>query len=98
MNVRVDRACGEALDPLDEEFLLTSVLHGDPTQLQDLWVDPGVKNWRGPYWLAANADLDPWGNPWIYTPTPSGLTITSYGADGAPGGSDQNADVVVSRP
>ena len=39
---------------------------------------------------------DPWGNPYLYSvPGPTGqpYQIVSLGADGAPGGSDENADI-----
>ena len=39
---------------------------------------------------------DPWGNPYVYRrPGPDGMAyeIISYGADGAPGGTDYNADI-----
>ncbi len=45
--------------------------------------------------LDANAvPMDPWGNPYVYTlEGGNNFTIVSYGADGAPGGSDLNADI-----
>lgn len=54
----------------------------------------GVKNWRGPY--MGEVPPDPWGHPYIYQkPGPKGedFLITSYGADGLPGGSGPNADI-----
>jgi hypothetical protein len=43
--------------------------------------------------LDAPSATDPWGNPWVLSITPDGeLTITSYGADGAPGGNDAARD------
>jgi general secretion pathway protein G len=57
-----------------------------------------AKNWRGPY---ATQDLpqDPWGNDYVYTsPGPNSddsFVISSYGKDGAEGGSGENADIVV---
>jgi len=36
---------------------------------------------------------DPWGNPYKYTPEGSKFTIVSYGADGAPGGAEYDADI-----
>lgn len=53
-----------------------------------------AKNWNGPY-LKKEVPLDPWGNQFIYK-SPGrngGYEITSYGADGAPGGSGDNADI-----
>ena len=40
--------------------------------------------------------LDPWGNPYVYSvPGENGnpYTLKSLGADGKPGGSDENADI-----
>jgi general secretion pathway protein G len=52
--------------------------------------DPQLKvRWHGPY-LEGDVPLDPWGNPYQYAPTGSGLnalTLYSYGPTGKPGGS-----------
>lgn len=56
---------------------------------------PGsVSGWNGPY-MKDGVPTDPWGNPYRYAnPGPSGgLEIASYGADNAPGGEGENADV-----
>jgi len=64
--------------------------------LQALRVQPAsAPNWKGPY-LTKDVPQDPWGNPYVYqSPGPSGqdFQIVSYGADGAPGGSGDDADV-----
>ena len=60
---------------------------------------PGsVSGWNGPY-MKDGVPTDPWGNPYRYAnPGPSGgLEITSYGADNAPGGEGENADVSNGR-
>lgn len=36
---------------------------------------------------------DPWGNPYIYKLENGNPIIVSYGADGAPGGEEENADI-----
>jgi general secretion pathway protein G len=36
---------------------------------------------------------DPWGNPYTYKSQGRSFTITSYGADGTPGGTDDDADI-----
>ena len=60
-----------------------------PQRLDDLWQAPGgLKNWKGPYLNdAPPAPQDPWGTAYKYDPPTGsgGFTITSYGADGAPG-------------
>jgi prepilin-type N-terminal cleavage/methylation domain-containing protein len=57
--------------------------------------------WNGPYLSTAvtgeSALLDSWGRNYVYSPGPP-TTITSYGADGAAGGTGFNQDVVVSIP
>lgn len=56
----------------------------------------GVENWRGPY-LQKEIPKDPWGRDFTYKfPGEHGEEpdITSLGADGQPGGTDLNADVV----
>ena len=37
--------------------------------------------------------MDPWGNPYSYKAEGRSFTIVSYGADGTPGGSDDDADL-----
>ena len=58
--------------------------------------DPPARNWRGPY-LKKPVPLDPWGRPYIYTGSssanPSGIDLVTYGRDGQPGGSDEDADI-----
>jgi len=53
--------------------------------------------WHGPY--VSNADMlkDPWGRPYILKIPPeknADFDILSYGADGKPGGKDEDADIV----
>lgn len=57
---------------------------------------PGVTQWHGPY-LQKDLNDDPWGHPYVYKyPGEHGdePDLMSYGADGQPGGTDLNADVV----
>lgn len=55
-----------------------------------------IPNWNGPYLKKNKIPKDEWGNPFIYA-IPSthrmGFDIYSYGADGKPGGSGENADI-----
>jgi general secretion pathway protein G len=57
----------------------------------------GINGWHGPY-LQKDMTPDPWGNQYIYsTPGPNGrdgYMVESYGADGAPGGDGDNADIM----
>ena len=54
----------------------------------------GADRWDGPY-LKKDLPPDPWGKPYIYkSPGDHGpYDIISYGADGAPGGDDNNRDI-----
>ncbi len=53
-----------------------------------------VTKWNGPY-LQKDVPADPWGKPYAYrTPgAKSDFELMSYGRDGAPGGSGDNADI-----
>jgi general secretion pathway protein G len=71
-----------------------------PTQEQGLNAlrqqPAGVEQWHGPY-LTKDLGSDPWSHPYIYKyPGEHGdePDLISYGADGQPGGTDLNADVV----
>jgi general secretion pathway protein G len=50
--------------------------------------------WSGPY-LRKAVPLDPWGKPYLYrVPVEkSDFDLVSYGKDGAPGGTGENADI-----
>lgn len=64
--------------------------------LQALWTKPsGLEGWNGPY-LAKPVPKDPWGADYQFkVPGPNGLPfeVISLGADQAPGGSGQDADL-----
>ncbi|HET6396415.1 MAG TPA: type II secretion system major pseudopilin GspG [Pseudoxanthomonas sp.] len=54
-----------------------------------------AQRWQGPY-LEDGVPMDPWGNPYQYSPQPAGnhsFTLYSFGADGQPGGEGNDADV-----
>ena len=56
----------------------------------------GAARWSGPYLDDAAGLTDPWGEPYRYQrPGRDGrpFSVTSYGADGAPGGEGENADL-----
>jgi len=57
--------------------------------------DSGDKKWDGPYIKNGKVPKDPWGNDYVYelTSDGSGYKITSYGSDGAPGGSGYAEDI-----
>jgi general secretion pathway protein G len=58
--------------------------------------DPAARNWRGPY-LKKEIPLDPWGRPFIYRSpgevNASSYDLLSFGRDGQPGGTGEDADV-----
>lgn len=54
-----------------------------------------ARGWAGPY-LDEAVPQDPWGQPYQYSPQPSGdnpFTLYSFGADGKAGGEGQDADI-----
>ncbi|HET7159426.1 MAG TPA: type II secretion system major pseudopilin GspG, partial [Burkholderiales bacterium] len=55
---------------------------------------PNEPRWNGPY-LRKNVPLDPWGRPYLYKiPGEKGeYDLISYGKDGQPGGTGENADL-----
>ena len=58
--------------------------------------DREARNWRGPY-VRKEIPVDPWGRPYIYKSpgevNPDSYDLLSYGRDGVPGGSGEDADV-----
>jgi general secretion pathway protein G len=68
--------------------------------LDALWQQPTLEprptNWRGPY-LRKSVPADPWGNAYVYLSpgevNERGYDLVSYGADGVPGGEDEDADI-----
>jgi general secretion pathway protein G len=62
--------------------------------LDALVSNPDVSGWNGPY-LRGSLPEDPWGNPYRYEAPGryAEVDIFSYGADNAPGGDGENADV-----
>ena len=64
--------------------------------LEALQKNPNVPNWNGPY-LKKAVPKDPWGEPYKYRCCPGQngeYDLWSEGADKAPGGEGENADVV----
>jgi general secretion pathway protein G len=64
--------------------------------LSALIQSPNAANWNGPYLKKSFVPLDPWGKPYYYKCCPGDrgdYDIWTYGADGAPGGEGENADV-----
>ena len=64
--------------------------------LEALVRNPGAPNWNGPYLKKPAIPRDPWQSPYHYKCCPGDhgdYDIWSYGADNAPGGEGENADV-----
>lgn len=55
---------------------------------------PNEAKWNGPY-LSKTVPLDPWGKPYFYKAPDEkfDFDLVSYGKDGQPGGSGENADL-----
>ena len=55
----------------------------------------GEAKWNGPY-LQKDVPLDPWGKPYFYRMPGAkrDYELMSYGRDGAPGGTGDNADII----
>ena len=53
---------------------------------------PGAEKWNGPY-LDKTVPNDPWGRPYLYRATDDDFEVMSYGKDGQPGGTGENADL-----
>ncbi len=83
---------GQALD----QFRLDTGKYPTTSEgLNALLVNPGIPNWDGPY-LKKALPNDPWGRPYHFeSPGSHGdYDLLSYGADGSPGGEDENKDIV----
>lgn len=58
-------------------------------------IPAGLSNWRGPYVTKQESLMDPWGRPFVYRfpGQHNEYDLSSYGADGQPGGSGEDADI-----
>lgn len=95
-NTKIARAQIVALEKALDQYRL-DLGHYPSTEegLDSLFVKPNnEEKWKGPY-LKKAVPADPWGRPYIYkSPGDHGeLDLSTMGADGQPGGSDENADV-----
>jgi general secretion pathway protein G len=94
--VNAARAQIDALEKaLDQYRLDTGRYPGAETGLAALVQRPANEpKWNGPY-LRKDVPLDPWGKPYQYrVPGQKGdFDLISFGKDGVPGGSGENADI-----
>lgn len=79
---------------LDAYRLDTGKYPSSQEGLESLVNNTGSDKWEGPY-LAKGVPNDPWDNPYNYrNPGEHGeVDISSYGADGQPGGDGEDADI-----
>lgn len=68
-----------------------------PRELEGLLEnDTGREIWNGPYLERSEViPLDPWGNDYVYTLEGQSFELLSLGADGAPGGEGDDADITL---
>ena len=81
---------------LDVYRLDNSTYPDQAAGLAALMVAPqSATRWQGPY-LQKEIPTDPWHNPYVYRipGEKAEYDLLSYGADGRPGGTEQNADIV----
>ena len=95
--VKATRAQIDSLDKALEQFRLdTGRLPTTEEGLAALnTAPPGMTNWEGPY-LKKAVPPDPWGHPYVYAQPGShdnDFDLESYGRDGQPGGSGEDADI-----
>jgi general secretion pathway protein G len=92
----VARAQIDALEKaLDQYRIDTGHYPGTELGLNALVQQPANEpKWAGPY-LRKNVPLDPWGKPYLYRMPGerNDFELLSYGKDGQPGGTGENADV-----
>jgi len=96
--IQVARAQIESLEKALDQYRLDMRRYPSAEEgLEALVAKPSnVHTWGGPY-LKKAVPADPWGRPYVYrTPGQKGeFELISYGRDGKPGGSGDDADIGV---
>ena len=94
--VKVAKAQIDALDKALDQFRIDMGRYPTSEEgLQALVENPNSDpNWSGPY-LKKGVPMDPWGRPYVDEEpgTHSEFDLISYGKDGRPGGSGEDADI-----
>ena len=94
--VNVARAQIDALEKALDQYRLDTGRYPNAEQGLKSLVERPVSEakWAGPY-LRKDVPLDPWGKPYVYKipGEKSEYGLLSYGRDGQPGGSGENADI-----
>jgi general secretion pathway protein G len=95
--VKVARAQIDALDKALDQFRLDVGRYPTSEEgLAALNAVPGSEpNWAGPY-LKKGVPADPWGHAYVYQQpgTHGDFDLMSYGRDGRPGGTGEDADIM----
>jgi general secretion pathway protein G len=96
--IQVAKAQIESLEKALDQYRLDMRRYPSAEEgLQALVAKPeNTPAWSGPY-LKKAVPSDPWGHPYVYrTPGQKGeFEILSYGRDGKPGGTGEDADIGV---
>ena len=98
--IQVARAQIESVEKALEQFRLDTRRYPSAEEgLAALVAKPSeAQGWSGPY-LKKALPADPWGHPYVYrTPGQKGeFEVFSYGRDGKPGGSGEDADIGLAQ-
>jgi len=98
--IQVARAQIESLDKALDQFRLDMRRYPTTEEgLAALVATPSeAQGWSGPY-LKKAVPVDPWGRPYVYrTPGQKGeFDVFSYGRDGKPGGTGEDADIGLAQ-
>jgi general secretion pathway protein G len=96
--IQVARAQIESLEKALDQYRLDMRRYPSAEEgLEALVAKPAnAQAWSGPY-LRKSVPSDPWGRPYVYrTPGQKGeFEIFSYGRDGKPGGTGDDADIGI---
>ena len=96
--VQVAKAQIDGLEKALDQYRLDTRRYPSAEQgLDALTMRPSNEpNWNGPY-LKKAVPADPWGRPYVYrNPGRNGeFDLVSYGRDGKPGGSGEDADIGI---
>lgn len=94
--VQVAKAQIDAIEKALDQYRLDTRRYPTAEQGLDVLITKPASepNWNGPY-LKKTAPNDPWGRPYVYrVPGQKGeFDLFSYGRDGKPGGSGEDADI-----
>jgi general secretion pathway protein G len=95
--VKVARSQIDALEKALDQYRIDMGRYPTTEEGLDSLVNAPINepNWSGPY-LKKAVPLDPWGHPYVYASPGThnnDVDLISYGKDGRPGGTGENADL-----